>query len=146
MSGERQVVFITGEPGIGKTAVVDTFLLGIRDFRSPILDPSPWIGRGQCVEHYGTGEAYLPVLEALGQLSRQPDGEHLEDSGLLLEAHFILGNSLFWLGELARARRHLEQGLALYDPQQHAAHAFQYGQDPGVGCRCFLAATLAIQG
>src|SRR6185369_15041428 len=31
--------------------------------------------RGQCVEHYGSGEAYLPVLEALGQLCRRPDGE-----------------------------------------------------------------------
>jgi hypothetical protein len=32
------------------------------------------IGRGQCIEHYGTGEAYLPVLEALGRLCRQADG------------------------------------------------------------------------
>ena len=28
----------------------------------------------------------------------------------------------------------MEQGIALYDPQQHAAHAFLYGQDPGVVC------------
>ena len=39
--------------------------------------PVPWIGRGQCVEHYGAGEAYLPVLEALGQLCRQPGGEQV---------------------------------------------------------------------
>ena len=32
------------------------------------------IGRGQCVEHYGEGEAYLPVLESLGRLCREPDG------------------------------------------------------------------------
>ena len=32
------------------------------------------MARGQCVEHYGPSEAYLPVLEALGQLCRQPGG------------------------------------------------------------------------
>src|SRR5262249_35659856 len=30
-----------------------------------------WIGRGQCVESYGPGEAYLPILEALGRLGRE---------------------------------------------------------------------------
>jgi hypothetical protein len=69
--GARQVVFVTGEPGIGKTAVVDAFLAvaaGIGDVR---------VVRGQCVEHYGSGEAYLPVLEALAQLCRQPGGEQV---------------------------------------------------------------------
>src|SRR5262245_24304062 len=33
-----------------------------------------WLARGQCIEHYGAGEAYLPVLDALGQLGRGPDG------------------------------------------------------------------------
>jgi hypothetical protein len=33
-----------------------------------------WSPRGQCIEHYGAGEAYLPLLEALGQLARGPDG------------------------------------------------------------------------
>ena len=32
------------------------------------------IGRGQCIEHYGPGEAYLPVLEAIGRLARDPRG------------------------------------------------------------------------
>src|SRR5262249_23406303 len=40
-------------------------------------DASLWVARGQCAEHYGAGEAYLPVLEALGQLCRGPDGEQL---------------------------------------------------------------------
>ncbi len=30
MGGERQIVFVTGEPGIGKTAVVEAFLRGTR--------------------------------------------------------------------------------------------------------------------
>src|SRR5262249_37343456 len=34
---------------------------------------------GQCIEQYGAGEAYLPLLEALGQLGRGPDGAQLVD-------------------------------------------------------------------
>jgi tetratricopeptide (TPR) repeat protein len=36
-----------------------------------------WLGWGQCVEHYGTGEPYLPVLDALGRLCRAPAGERI---------------------------------------------------------------------
>ena len=36
-----------------------------------------WIGHGQCIDQYGTGEAYLPVLEALGRLCRGPQGAHV---------------------------------------------------------------------
>ena len=69
--GRRQVVFITGEAGIGKTTLVDAFVAagGRHGGRRS--------ARGQCIEHYGAGEAYLPLLEALGQLGRGPDGAHL---------------------------------------------------------------------
>jgi hypothetical protein len=36
-----------------------------------------WIGWGQCIEQHGTGEPYLPLLEALGRLGRTPDGARL---------------------------------------------------------------------
>jgi DNA-binding winged helix-turn-helix (wHTH) protein/predicted ATPase len=94
LNGERQIVFVTGEPGIGKTALVEAFLAGLRqraigngqqkdtdltqltpDAQS--LLPVPWLGRGQCVEHYGASEPYLPILEALGRLGRTPEGERL---------------------------------------------------------------------
>jgi predicted ATPase len=45
--------------------------------------------------------------------------QNQQDSALLLEAHTVLGNSLFWLGELASARAHMEQGTALYDSRKH---------------------------
>ena len=35
------------------------------------------IGWGQCVEQYGAGEAYLPVLEALGAASGGREGRGL---------------------------------------------------------------------
>jgi len=65
--------------------------------------------------------------------------QRVQDPALLLEAHRVMGQVMFWLGEMAPARAHLEQGMALYDPQQHRSHAFVYGQDPGVMCRSFAA-------
>ena len=63
LRGERQVVFVTGEPGIGKTTLVDEFQ------RQALIDvPALRIGRGQCIEAFGGTEAYYPFLEALGQL------------------------------------------------------------------------------
>ena len=64
LAGERQIVFVTGEAGIGKTALADTFA------RYLGFDRNIRVGRGQCLEQYGTGEAYLPILEAIGRLCR----------------------------------------------------------------------------
>jgi predicted ATPase len=47
-----------------------------------------------------------------------------------------------YLGEFAAAQAHFAQGIALYDPQQHHAHALRYGQDPGVICRAYAGVTL----
>jgi predicted ATPase len=70
-----------------------------------------------------------------------------QDSALLLEAHFALGLTLFWLGELALAREHFEQGMALYDLQQHLSLASIYGSfDPGVACLACMAWTLWFLG
>ncbi len=63
VAGNGRVVFITGEPGIGKTSLSDEFL---RRARSRY--PAMLISRGRCVEQYGTGEAYLPFLDAVGAL------------------------------------------------------------------------------
>ncbi|MGD9031130.1 MAG: adenylate/guanylate cyclase domain-containing protein [Desulfobacteraceae bacterium] len=72
--------------------------------------------------------------------------QRAQDPGLLLEAHRIMGLTMYWLGEMAPARAHLEQGIALYDPQQHRSHAFMYGQDPGVACRCLAAWPIWVLG
>jgi predicted ATPase len=71
LGGLRQVLFVTGEAGLGKTTLIEAFLkeAGSRD--------SLWIGRGQCLDHYGTDEAYMPVLETLGRLCRGPEGRDL---------------------------------------------------------------------
>jgi predicted ATPase len=69
--GLRQIVFVTGDLGMGKTTLVEAFLTHIT------RQASPWLTRGQCIAHYGTGEAYMPALEALTRLCREPGGERL---------------------------------------------------------------------
>ena len=64
--GARQLVLLSGEAGIGKTTVVEMVLAHL-DTGTGVR-----IARGQCTEHYGEGEPYLPLLEALGQLCRGP--------------------------------------------------------------------------
>ncbi|MFQ6024330.1 MAG: winged helix-turn-helix domain-containing protein [Acidiferrobacterales bacterium] len=70
LRGKRQVGFISGENGIGKTKLVDAFVA------RAATEADPWIGHGQCIDQYGAGEAYLPVLEALGRLCRGAEGEY----------------------------------------------------------------------
>ena len=60
-SGKRAIVWVAGEPGIGKTTLIEHFVATLGDVT---------VARGQCVEHYGAGEPYLPVLEALSELCR----------------------------------------------------------------------------
>jgi predicted ATPase len=84
--GSRQVLFVTGEPGIGKTTVLSAFRARLAE-RGAIR--TTW---GQCVQHYGVGESYQPLLEALGRLCRQQGGE---DVVRLLERY-----SPTWLAQL----------------------------------------------
>ncbi|MFO1205853.1 MAG: AAA family ATPase [Burkholderiales bacterium] len=60
--GRRAIVWVAGEPGIGKTALIEHFAASLGDVVC---------AHGQCVEHYGTGEPYLPVLDALAELCRR---------------------------------------------------------------------------
>ncbi|MGH7962030.1 MAG: AAA family ATPase [Candidatus Binatia bacterium] len=111
LQGERQMVFITGEPGIGKTTLVDAFLAQVKasgqvhrteskvhSLQSTIRNPQsaiPLIARGQCIEHYSASEAYLPVLEALEHLCRSPERKRVMGT---LRQHAPL-----WLAQLPSA-------------------------------------------
>ena len=65
VAGLRTGVMLRGEPGVGKSTLVDAFLDGA----------GVASGVGQCLGHRGPGEPYMPVLEALGELARGPSGE-----------------------------------------------------------------------
>ena len=72
--GKRQVVFVTGEAGIGKTALVEAFLA------RQAADGELWTAQGRCIEQYGTGDAFLPILEVLENLTRQVGAATLRDT------------------------------------------------------------------
>ena len=61
-SGSRQLMLISGEPGIGKTAIVEAFLAGLDGAME-------LVGVGQC-HPVGAGEPYAPVLEAIFDLAK----------------------------------------------------------------------------
>ena len=71
LQGDRRLVFLEGEAGIGKTALVET-LLGVVSRTADV-----WIAQGQCVAQYGEGEAYLPLLSAFEEWSVSEQQEAL---------------------------------------------------------------------
>ena len=64
LEGRRQVVFVVGEPGVGKTSLVDAFQ------HASAAIGGVAVARGQSVEGFGGKEAYYPLLEAMGRLAR----------------------------------------------------------------------------
>jgi TOMM system kinase/cyclase fusion protein len=72
---------------------------------------------------------FQPARELGEQLLRL--GQNAPDPTLPVQAHWVLGFTLFFIGEFAPARAHLEQVITLYAPQQHRSHTTLYGQDPG---------------
>jgi adenylate cyclase len=90
-------------------------------------------------------KAELQTAYTLGeQLMRLAQQTH--DAALLVEAHRALGTTLLFLGKLTAAHTHLEQGIALYDPQQHRSLALRYGADSGIVCRLYMAWVLWLLG
>jgi predicted ATPase len=85
---------------------------------------------------YKTARALGEQLFTLAQSTQDPV--------LLVWAHVALGESLYYVGEFALARAHMEQGIAFYDPQKHRS---PYGvQDPGVSCLSYAARVLWLLG
>lgn len=68
-AGQQQVAFVAGEPGIGKSALVETFAREAAARHATLR-----IARGQCMEGFGGKEAYYPMLEALNRLCEGPLG------------------------------------------------------------------------
>lgn len=61
--GEGRFLCVTGEPGIGKTTLVDGFIHELTKTGCPFV-----LARGRCSERLAGAEAYLPFLEALESL------------------------------------------------------------------------------
>jgi predicted ATPase len=70
----------------------------------------------------------------------------LQDLDLALQAHQALGLTALCRGNPAAAMQHVEQAAVLYHPDRHRAHAFLFGQDPGVICKAYGAVALWLLG
>jgi len=75
LTGKAQLVFITGEPGIGKSALVEEFAQLVSKSTRDLC-----VTRGHSVEGFGTREAFYPVLDAIGTLCHGPDGQRIVDA------------------------------------------------------------------
>lgn len=94
--------------------------------------------------HHGVRGDHALGMELGMQMLRT--AQDANDSGLLIEAQSALGACLFLQGDFGAARTNMEQALALYDPEQHQAHVFTHGVDPGIRALSFLVLILWIQG
>jgi DNA-binding winged helix-turn-helix (wHTH) protein len=75
---KRLLLFLAGDPGIGKTTLIDAFLTQVALPRGAI------VATGGCVEQFGASEAYLPVFTALAAACRAPGGGRVAE---VLERH-----------------------------------------------------------
>ena len=128
-------------------------LLAIKGFAAPDLEKAYTRAR-ELSQQVGDAHQLSAVLFTLHRLyairadmqgSREMAEECMriaqsnQDPTLLLTAHATLGAAALWLGEYTAALEHFEQGMALYNSQQHRSLAFLFGEDPSVACGSFAA-------
>jgi predicted ATPase len=89
----------------------------------------------------GEFQASLALADQLLHLAQR-----LGDARRLLRAYYTLGTSLFYMGELASALAHYEQGIALHATQERRGLATLEGQDAGISCRAYAAHALCLLG
>ena len=94
---------------------------------------------GLWIAHYVRGE-WTATSEMADQLSAIAERE--QDPSLLLVTYYVLMCNAFAQGEFRRAHALAEQGMELYDAQQHAHLAYLYSTDPGVAFLTFGAYSL----
>src|SRR6185369_14710009 len=71
LTGQRQIAFVTGEAGIGKTAFLQMAVDRLSQQGVDLLC-------GRCTERFGTDEAFLPLIDALVTRCRSTDGAELQ--------------------------------------------------------------------
>jgi predicted ATPase len=106
----------------------------------PQLIPVLW---GLCAFHQ-VRVALPTALELAEQISRL--AQQLHDPDCLAAAHYALGATHFWMGDFTLAQEHMEQSIALYEPQRHQSQVLTYGQDFGVTSRSYPIISLWLLG
>jgi predicted ATPase/class 3 adenylate cyclase len=98
------------------------------------------------------GLAYFYTLRSQCRTAREVGeqllslAQRIQDPILLQQAHNAMAGALLHLGELAAAHAHLQQGLTLYDPQQHRAMVLRLGNDLGVFFLAYMVRPLWLLG
>ena len=77
-----------------------------------------------------------PAQAFLRDVESQP---HSPEAGV---AHWVHGVTQWFAGDFIGARSHLEQALAIFDPERDRDLAFCFGQDVGVSAMAYLAIVL----
>ena len=73
LGGEKQIVFINAEAGFGKTALISHWL------NEQIITPSEYLfTSASCFNQHDSSEPYLPILNALNNLLRNPQHSTLK--------------------------------------------------------------------
>ncbi|MBI1880880.1 MAG: AAA family ATPase [Chloroflexi bacterium] len=68
------------------------------------------------------------------------------ETGPMMMAHRLLGFTFVFMGKLQTGHNHLEQASTLFDPQQHQALTFRFGQHPQAAIHSLLAWSLWLLG
>ena len=136
--GDGQLVMIVGEPGLGKSRLMEEFHTRLSD------TPHTWI-EWSCsqllqntplhpIAEWGRrrfGSADVPVGSARETAeSFLRTAEHAARPTEATAAHRILGVTLLYQGDFEGGRARLEHTLRIYDPERDREAKFRFGPDP----------------
>jgi predicted ATPase len=126
--------------GYGAREVKETYTLakdlcdqvGEKRDRFPVLRGlwNSYLFAAEMREAHDRGEELMALAKDIG------------DSGLVVEAHRVMGTVSFMMGDFDNARSHMERGVSVYDPVKHRDLAYVYGADPSVVCKLYGAKAL----
>jgi adenylate cyclase len=91
--------------------------------------------------HHAEHQVALELGERALRLAQQQP-----ELGPLMNAHRLLGVTLFYLGEFVASLEHMEYVLETYDPAQHGTLGFIYGSDPCLSALSYAAMDLMYMG
>jgi predicted ATPase len=98
---------------------------------------------GRFIVHFQRGE--LAVAHEAARELLEAAEERGDDAARVI-GHRIVGSALYHLGRFAECCAHLEEGLALYEPERDRNSALVYALDTRVVCLFWLVHVLLAQG
>jgi predicted ATPase len=135
-----------------------TAYIAVRGYAAPQVGPTFHRARQLCERIGGPQERFAAVwgnfawrivrgeMDLSLELANEAidHAKKLDDSGVWMEALFLMGVTLYYRGDFVGARQQYETALARYedDPERTRMWALRVGEHAGVTHRCYLALTL----